>query len=98
MNTTSDNKIEILTGMVQSLITKVEKIEANQLPQHQWLSSREIAVAVGVTDKTILNWLRDNKFPKDTYCRKRRGKYYVYKFHRTLAVNVAEKLKRGDFQ
>ena len=97
MNTT-DNKIEILTGMVQSLVNKIEKLEANQLPQHQWLSSREIAVAVGVTDKTILNWLRDDKFPKETYCRKRRGKYYIYKFDRTLAVKVAEKLRRGEFQ
>ena len=97
MNTT-DNKIEILTGMVQSLVNKIEKLEANQLPQHQWLSSREIAVAVGVTDKTILNWLRDDKFPKETYCRKRRGKYHIYKFDRTLAVKVAEKLRRGEFQ
>ena len=97
MNTT-DQKIEILTGVVHQLLAKMEKMEANQLPQHQWLSSREIAVAVGVTDKTILNWLKDDKFPKETYCRKRRGKYYIYKFDRTLAVKVAEKLRRGEFQ
>ena len=97
MNTSTDNKIEILTGLVQSLVKKIEKIEANQLPLHQWLSSREMAVAIGVTDKTILNWLRDGKFPKETYCRKKRGKYYIYKFNKTLAVSVAEKLKRGDY-
>ena len=96
MNTT-DTKIELLTATVQQLVSKIEKMEANQLPQHQWLSSREIAVAVGVTDKTILNWLKDDKFPKETYCRKRRGKYDIYKFDKVLAVQVAEKLKRGDY-
>ena len=97
MNTTKDNQIEILTGMIQSLINKVEKIEANQLPQHQWLSSREMAVAVGVSERTIQGWRKSAKFPKETYCKKRRGKYDIYKFNKTLAVAVAEKLKRGDY-
>ncbi len=97
MNPT-DTKLELLTATVQQLVSKIERMEANQLPQHQWLSSKEIAVAVGVTDKTILNWLKDDKFPKETYCRKRRGKYYIYKFDKTLAVKVAEKLRRGEFQ
>ena len=97
MNTTKDNQIEILTGMVQSLINKVEKIEANQLPQHQWLSSREMAIAVGVSERTIQGWRKLGKFPKETYCKKRRGKYDIYKFNKTLAVAVAEKLKRGDY-
>ena len=95
---TDTNQIALLIATVQQLVSKIERMEANQLPQHQWLSSREIAVAVGVTDKTILNWLKDDKFPKETYCRKRRGKYYIYKFDRTLAVKVAEKLRRGEFQ
>ena len=95
---TDTNQIALLIATVQQLSSKIEKMEANQLPRHQWLSSREIAVAVGVTDKTILNWLKDDKFPKETYCRKRRGKYYIYKFDRTLAVKVAEKLRRGEFQ
>ena len=97
MNTTKDNQIEILTGMVQSLINKVEKIEANQLPQHQWLSSREMAIAVGVSERTIQGWRKLGKFPKETYCKKRRGKYDIYKFDKTLAVAVADKLKRGDY-
>ena len=63
MNTT-DNKIEILTGMVQSLVNKIEKLEANQLPQHQWLSSKELSVVIGVTDRTVQNWRKDGKFPK----------------------------------
>ena len=96
MNTT-DNKIEILTGMVQSLVNKIEKLEANQLPQHQWLSSKEISVIIGVTDRTIQNWRKEGKFPKETYCRKRRGKYDIYKFDKVLAVQVAEKLKRGEY-
>ncbi len=95
---TDTNQIALLIATVQQLVSKIEKMEANQLPQHQWLSSKEIAVAVGVTDKTILNWLKDDKFPKETYCRKRRGKYYIYKFDKTLAVKVAEKLRRGEFQ
>ena len=95
---TDTNQIALLIATVQQLSSKIDKMEANQLPQHQWLSSREIAVAVGVTDKTILNWLKDDKFPKETYCRKRRGKYYIYKFDKTLAVKVAEKLRRGEFQ
>ena len=96
MNTT-DNKIEILTGMVQSLVNKIEKLEANQLPQHQWLSSKELSVVIGVTDRTVQNWRKDGKFPKETYCRKRRGKYDIYKFDKVLAVQVAEKLKLGEY-
>ena len=95
MNTT-DQKIEILTGVVHQLLAKMEKMEANQLPRHQWLSSSEIAVAVGVTNRTIQNWMKEGKFPKETYCRKARGKYYIYKFDKTLAISVAERLKRGE--
>ena len=97
MNTT-DQKIEILTGVVHQLLAKMEKMEANQLPKHQWLSSKELSVVVGVTDRTIQYWRKEGKFPKETYCRKRRGKYYIYKFDKTLAVKVAEKLRRGEFQ
>ena len=97
MNTTKDNQIEILTGMVQSLINKVEKIEASQLPQHQWLSSREMAIAVGVSERTIQGWRKLGKFPKETYCTRRRGTYNIYKFKKTLAIPVAEKLARGDY-
>ncbi len=96
MNTT-DQKIEILTGVVHQLLAKMEKMEANQLPQHQWLSSKELSVVIGVTDRTIQNWRKEGKFPKETYCRKRRGKYDIYKFDKVLAVQVAEKLKRGDY-
>ena len=95
MNTT-DTKIELLMATVQQLVSKIEKMEANQLPQHQWLSSKEIAVAVGVTNRTIQNWMKEGKFPKETYCRKARGKYYIYKFDKTLAISVAERLKRGE--
>ena len=80
---TDTNQIALLIATVQQLSSKIDKMEA---------------VAVGVTDKTILNWLKDDKFPKETYCRKRRGKYYIYKFDKTLAVKVAEKLRRGEFQ
>ena len=95
MNPT-DTKLELLTATVQQLVSKIERMEANQLPQHQWLSSREIAVAVGVTNRTIQNWMKEGKFPKETYCRKARGKYYIYKFDKTLAISVAERLKRGE--
>ena len=97
MNTTTDNKIEILTGVVQSLVSKIERMEANQLPQHQWLSSKELAVAVGVSERTIQVWRKSGKFPKETYCKKRRGKYDIYKFNKTLAIAVAEKIARGDY-
>ena len=95
MNPT-DTRLELLTATVQQLVSKIEKMEANQLPQHQWLSSSEIAVAVGVTNRTIQNWMKEGKFPKETYCRKARGKYYIYKFDKTLAISVAERLKRGE--
>ena len=97
MNTTTDNKIEILTGVVQSLVSKIERMEANQLPQHQWLSSKELAVAVGVSERTIQVWRKSGKFPKETYCTRRRGTYNIYKFKKTLAIPVAEKLARGDY-
>jgi len=96
MNTT-DTKIELLMATVQQLVSKIEKMEANQLPKHNWLSSKELSVVIGVTDRTIQNWRKEGKFPKETYCRKRRGKYDIYKFDKVLAVQVAEKLKRGDY-
>ena len=93
---TSDQKIENLTNVVYRLLAKMEKMEANHL-QHQWLSSKELSVVIGVTDRTIQNWRKEGKFPKETYCRKRRGKYDIYKFDKVLAVEVANKLKRGDY-
>ena len=64
---TDTNQIALLIATVQQLSSKIDKMEANQLPRHQWLSSSEIAVAVGVT-----------------------------KFDKTLAISVAERLKRGE--
>ena len=93
---TDTNQIALLIATVQQLSSKIEKMEANQLPRHQWLSSSEIAVAVGVTNRTIQNWMKEGKFPKETYCRKARGKYYIYKFDKTFAISVAERLKRGE--
>lgn len=46
---TDTNQIALLIATVQQLSSKIDKMEANQLPRHQWLSSSEIAVAVGVT-------------------------------------------------
>jgi len=96
MNTT-DTKIELLMATVQQLVSKIEKMEANQLPKHNWLSSKELSVVIGVTDRTIQNWRKEGKFPKETYCRKRRGKYDIYKFDKVLAVQVAQRLKRGEY-
>ena len=97
MNTTDTNQIQLLTATVQQLVSKIERMEAMQLPKHNWLSSKELSLVIGVTDRTIQNWRKEGKFPKETYCRKRRGKYDIYKFDKVLAVEVAERLKRGDY-
>ena len=94
---TPETKLDNLIGLVQGLSARLERIEADKLPQHQWLSTKEISLIVGVTVRTVQNWIREDKFPKETYCRKKRGKYYIYKFDKTLAVSVAEKLKRGEY-
>ena len=78
---TDTNQIALLIATVQQLSSKIDKMEANQLPRHQWLSSSEIAVAVGVTNRTIQNWMKEGKkfkkFVKQE--NKKQGNNFMYK-------------------
>jgi len=86
-------KMDLLIGVVQDLKEEVKIIRGTQKPSRTWLSTRELADSVGVTDKCILKWVHKKLIPSDCYSKKKRGKYFIYRFHTHLAMPIAEKLR-----
>ena len=96
MKTTLEQKVDLLIGVVQDLNEKVKDLHSNQKPPHDWLSSKELANCIGVGDKCIIKWAKNNLLPKDCYTKKRRGNYFIYRFNARKAIPIAEKLLTGE--
>ena len=96
MKTTLEQKMDLLLGLYQSLDEKVKEIHASQTPSHNWLSSKELAVSIGVTDKCIIKWVKANLIPSNCYSKIPRGKYFIYRFDARKAIPIAEKLRTGE--
>ena len=96
MNTTLEHKVDLLIGVIQDLNVRVKDLQANQKPTHNWLSSKELAVAIGVSDKCIIKWVKANLIPSNCYSKIPRGKYYIYRFDSRKAIPIAEKLRTGE--
>jgi len=96
MKTTLEQKVDLLIGVVQDLNEKVKDLHSNQKPSHAWLSSKELANCIGVGDKCIIKWVKNNRLPKDCYTKKPRGNYFIYRFSARKAIPIAEKLRIGE--
>ncbi len=96
MKTTLEHKVDLLIGVIQDLNVRVKDLQSNQKPTHNWLSSKELAVAIGVSDKCIIKWVKANLIPSNCYSKIPRGKYHIYKFDSRKAIPIAEKLRTGE--
>ena len=96
MKTTLEHKVDLLIGVIQDLNVRVKDLQANQKPTHNWLSNKELAVAIGVSDKCIIKWVKANLIPSNCYSKIPRGKYYIYRFDSRKAIPIAEKLRTGE--
>jgi hypothetical protein len=94
--TTLEQKVDLLIGVVQSLDEKIKDLHANQKPTQKYLTSKELGLAVGVSDKCIIKWVKAGLIPSNCYSKIPRGKYYIYRFESRLALPIAEKLRTGE--
>ena len=94
--TTLEQKVDLLIGVVQSLDEKIKDLHANQKPTQKYLTSKELGLAVGVSDKCIIKWVKAGLIPSNCYSKIPRGKYYIYRFESRKALPIAEKLRTGE--
>jgi len=93
---TLEQKVDLLLGLFQDLNEKVKDLHANQKPTQKYLTSKELGLAVGVSDKCIIKWVKADLIPSNCYSKIPRGKYYIYRFESRLALPIAEKLRTGE--
>jgi hypothetical protein len=93
---TLEQKVDLLLGLFQDLNEKVKDLHANQKPTQKYLTSKELGLAVGVSDKCIIKWVKAGLIPSNCYSKIPRGKYYIYRFESRLALPIAEKLRTGE--
>ena len=93
---TLEQKVDLLLGLFQDLNEKVKDLHANQKPTQKYLTSKQLAVSVGVSDKYIIKWVKAGLIPSNCYSKIPRGKYYIYRFESRKALPIAEKLRTGE--
>ena len=93
---TLEQKVDLLIGLFQDLNEKVKDLHANQKPSQKYLTSKELGLAVGVSDKCIIKWVKADLIPSNCYSKIPRGKYFIYRFDARKAIPIAEKLRTGE--
>ena len=97
MNTSLlEQKVDLLIGVIQDLNEKVKDLHSNQKPTQKYLTSKQLAVSVGVSDKCIIKWVKADLIPSNCYSKIPRGKYYIYRFDSRKALPIVEKLRTGE--
>ena len=87
----TNSKMEILTGEVQSLKNEI-KNKGLQISKTNYVSTKELAHYAGCSDKTILKWINEERFPASVINKRKRGNYFVYKLKTIPAQNIVDKL------
>ena len=93
---TLEQKVDLLIGLFQDLNEKVKDLHANQKPSQKYLTSKELGLAVGVSDKCIIKWVKADLIPSNCYSKIPRGNYFIYRFESRKALPIAEKLRTGE--
>ena len=86
-----ERKIDLLIGVIQDLSEKVNGYGGMKPPIHRWVSSAELAVLFGCSQRTILNLHHENKFPEGSVQTRKRGKYNVHRFDTEKILPHTEK-------
>ena len=88
---TVNKKLDLLIGVLQDLAEKVNGYAGVKPPVHKWVSSAELAVLLGYSQRTILDMVHQNKFKEEWVQKKKRGKYNIYRFDAELILPFAYK-------
>ena len=87
----TNSKMDMLTGEVQSLKQEIKE-KGLQVSKTSYVSTKELANYAGCSDKTILKWINEERFPASCLFKRKRGSYFVYKFKTIPAQNIVDKL------
>ena len=88
--TNLERKIDLLIGCVQDLKEKVEGYSGGKRPSHKWLSSKELSLHLGLSQRSLLNMVHAGKFPEEFIRRQKRGEYEIFKFDSEKIISFAE--------
>ena len=88
---TVNKKLDLLIGVLQDLAEKVNGYGGIKPPTHKWVSSAELAVLLGYSQRTILDMVHQNKFKEEWVQKKKRGKYNVHRFDAEKILTHADK-------
>lgn len=97
MTTPLEHRLSLLTAEVQDLRHELRKaITHLPKPGRRWITTSQLATELGVTSRTVLNWLAAGRFPESTYRKRPRGEGYVYLLDREAGLAAAERILCGE--
>ena len=94
---TVNRKLDLLIGVTQDLAEKVNGYGGVKPPVHKWVSSAELAVLLGYSQKTILLMVHQNKFKEEWVIKRKRGKYNIYRFDAEQILPFADNFFKVSF-
>jgi hypothetical protein len=65
-------------------------------PGRRWITTAQLAAEIGVTGRTVANWISQGRFPESTYKKRPRGEGFIYLLDRTPALAAAERIVCGE--
>lgn len=94
---TLEGRIDALSEQVQALRTTFEGA-IDQLPKSgkRYLNSSALAKELGVSTRTVLRWVAEERIDPACFITKKRGSGFQYVFDRQLAIPAIEAIQRGD--
>ena len=81
-----------LLDLVREINLRLIDIE-QRLPDSRptWLAPREMSKLVGVSTRTLQNYVKNGKLSPTSYRRENRGKGYQFRYHRELVLRDLER-------
>lgn len=97
MSSPIEHRLAQLIGEVQDLRHEL-KAASHHLPKpgRRWLTTSQFGAEVGVTSRTIANWITQGRFPDSCVKKRPRGQGIVYLLDRVPALEVAERILCGE--
>ena len=87
---TLDSKLDLLIAVVQDLRATIDGYTGLRPPVHKWISSKELARLLGMSQRSVLNLVHQGEFPEEFIRRRQRGKYQIFKFNAEKIIRFVE--------
>lgn len=94
---TLEVRIDALSEQVQAL-RKTFEGAINQLPKagQRYFNSSALAKEFGVSTRTVLRWVAEDRIDQACFITKKRGKGFQYVFDRQQVIPAIEAIQRGE--